>query len=61
MLAKDAGDIVAPLYYNNVQNKTFAFPEMTSLFTTIGLPLDTELDVSVFIIHKNDINDFKNQ
>lgn len=61
MLAKDAGDIVAPLYYNDVQNKTFAFPEMTSLFTTIGLPLDTELNVSVFIIHKNDISDFKNQ
>lgn len=59
MLAKDAGDIVAPLYYNNVQNKTFAFPEMTSLFTTIGLPLETELDVTVFIVHKNDINQFK--
>ena len=61
MLAKDAGDIVAPLYYNNVQNKTFAFPEMTSLFTTIGLPLETELNVSVFIIHKNDVNQFKDQ
>jgi hypothetical protein len=59
MLAKDAGDIVAPLYYNNVQNKTFAFPEMTPLFTTIGLPLETELDVTVFIVHKNDINQFK--
>lgn len=61
MLSKDAGNIVAPLYYNGVQNKTFCFPEMTSLFTTIGLPVETELDVTIFIVHKNDINMFKDQ
>lgn len=61
MLAKDAGNIVAPLYYNNVENKTFCFPPLEELFTTYGLPTETELDVTIFIVHKNDINQFRDE
>lgn len=56
MLNKDTGT-VTPIIYNNVEYKTFCFPDMSEIINTNNLPMDAK--VSVFLVGSDGIATFR--
>ena len=56
MLNKDTGT-VTPIVYNNVEYKTFCFPDMSGIINTSALPMTSQ--VSIFLVGSDGIATFR--